>query len=266
MVEECEKCGKNFESKEALEQHLKDYDHSDKEKEKDSLREKIMNSQMAGLSVIGVLVIGLGFLFVSTVASSSDSSENAPEVVKTDGEPFTGSENASVTIAYFGDYNCSACLYFEQNIFSDMRQQIIGEDVRFVKKNFPVINDQSPQLAQASESVWSQTNSSNREVFWDWHANIYDNQGSYTSSWATVDRIVELSSEVEGVDAEQVRQDIGSGKYRSETRGDLTEGQSAGVRGTPTFIIFNSETGESRQLVGPQPLNEFRSAINGVSS
>jgi predicted DsbA family dithiol-disulfide isomerase len=63
-----------------------------------------------------------------------------------------------------------------------------------------------------------------------------------------------------------VREDIESGKFRSETRGDLSEGQSSGVSGTPTFIVFSSETGESRKLVGPQPLTQFRTAINGVSS
>jgi protein-disulfide isomerase len=266
MTEECEKCGKSFKSEEALEQHRQDYDHSEEEDKEISLKQRFMDSQLAGISLIGVLILGTGFLFVSAVSSSADNSAGSSELIDTGGEPYLGSENASVTIAYFGDYNCSACLYFEQNIFSDMQGEIIGEDVKFVKKNFPVINDQSPQLAQASESVWSQTNSSNREVFWEWHANMYDNQGSYTSNWATVDRIVELSSEVEGVDAEQVREDIESGKFRSETRGDLSEGQSSGVSGTPTFIVFSSETGESRKLVGPQPLTQFRTAINGVSS
>ena len=266
MAEECEKCGKTFKSEDALKQHMQDYDHSKNDEKQSGLKERFMSSNLAGVSIIAVVILGAGFLFVSAVSNTANGSGTGGEVIDTAGEPYLGSSNASVTIAYFGDYNCSACLYFEQNIFSSLQDEVVGEDVRFVKKNFPVINQQSPQLAEASESVWSQTNNSNREVFWDWHALMYDNQGSYTSNWATVDRIVELSGQVEGVDAEQVREDIESGEYRSETRADQSEGQSAGVRGTPTFIIFNSESGQSEQLVGPQPLSEFRSAVNGVSS
>jgi len=268
MTEECEKCGESFESEKALEQHLEDYDHSKLEEETPPLKERFMNSNYAGIGIIAFVVLGAGFLFVSLVSSNANPgvSGEASEMIDTDGEPFVGSSNASVTIAYFGDYNCSSCLYFEQNIFPGLQDQVLGEDVRFVKKNFPVINGQSPQLAEASESVWSQTNSSSREVFWDWHAKMYENQGSYNSNWATVDRIVELSDQVEVVDAEQVRQDIQSGKFSSETEQDLSEGQGLGVRGTPTFIVFSEETGQSRRMVGPQPVSRFQTAINGVTT
>jgi len=267
MAEKCEKCGKSFKSEEALEQHLEDYDHSKTEEKQPGLKERFMTSNFAGLSIIAVLILGVGFLGVSALTSgSSGSSGVGGDAVSVDGEPFTGSENATTTIAYFGDYNCSSCLMFEQRVFPTMQDQVLGDDVKFVKKNMPIINRQSPDLAQASEAVWNQTKDSNPEAFWEWHANMYDNQGGYGSNWATTDRIIELTEQVEGVDAEQVRQDLEQGTYSSEIQNDQREGQSAGVRGTPTFVIFNSETGESTQLVGPQPISEFQNAINSVST
>jgi protein-disulfide isomerase len=264
MVEECDKCGKSFKSKEALEQHLEDYDHSKNEEEKIGLKEKLMTSNLAGFSIIAILVVGTGFLAVSALSSGGSGTGSAS--VDTVGEPVKGSQNASVTIAYFGDYNCSACLMFEQRVFPTMETQMLGDDVKFVKKNFPVINSQSPQLAQASQSVWEQTKDSNPDAFWEWHATMYDNQGGYGTNWATQNRIIEITQGVEGVNASKVEQDLETGEYGSEVQEDLSEGQSVGVTGTPTFIIFSEETGESTQLVGPQPVSEFRNAVNSVSS
>ena len=267
MTEECEKCGKSFDSEEALEQHMEDYDHSENEEEQQNMKDLLMESNLFGVSLIAVLILGSGFMFVSAVSDTANQSSNSGStLIDTDGEPYIGSSNANTTIAYFGDYNCSACLYFEQNTFNSLQEQVIGEDVKFVKKNFAVINSQSPRLAQASQSVWEQTKDSNPEAFWEWHAKMYDNQGGYGTNWATTDTIIGLTEEINGVDAEKVRDDLESGEYRSETRGDQTEGQSSGVRGTPTFIIFNSETGKSEQLVGPQPVSRFENAVSSVSS
>lgn len=269
MAEECDKCGKSFESEEALEQHLEDYDHSDEDEEKPGMVEKLVDSNTVGLAVMALILIGIGFLGVSSLQDSDDSSTGAEatESINYDGEPYIGAENASVTIAYFGDYNCSSCRLFEQRVFPELRNELLEEeDVRFVKKNFAVINHQSPQLARASQSVWDQVKESDPELFWDWHQHIYQNQGAYGSNWATNEQIIGLTRDVEGVDAEQVREDLNSGTYNSEIRKDQREGESLGVRGTPTFIIYGEETGDSRQLVGPQPVSEFSRAIQYVKS
>lgn len=116
MAEKCEKCGKRFQSEEALEQHLKDYDHSKNEEEQSGLKERFMTSNLAGISIIVVLILGIGFLRMSVLGSSGGSGGSVG-TVDTEGDPFVGSNNATVTIAYFGDYNCSACLMFEQRVF-----------------------------------------------------------------------------------------------------------------------------------------------------
>lgn len=269
MAVKCEKCGKSFDSREALEQHLKDYDHGDEENEEPGLGEKLMQSESIGLIAIVALVIGVGFLAfsVSHNLSQSAAEAGATDSINYDGEPYMGTENASVTIAYFGDYNCPSCEIFEQRVFPDLQSELIeGGDIRFVKKNFAVINQQSPRLAQASQSVWNQVKDSDPELFWEWHTHMYDNQESPDSNWATQERIIELTQEIEGIEAEQVRKDLNSGTYNSEIRQDQGEGQALGVKGTPTFIIYGEGTGKSRQLVGPQPVSEFSGAIQYVRS
>jgi protein-disulfide isomerase len=266
MTVECEKCGRSFDSEEALEQHMRDYTHSEKE-DSGSLKERFMDSRLSGIAMAAGFLVLLGFIGTSVMSGPDLSRASGGDIsISAEGEPFVGSENASVTIAYFGDYNCSSCLMFEQRTFPSLKQEVVGDDVRFVKKNFPVINHQSPELARASQSVWEQTKDSNPEAFWEWHAVMYDNQGGYGSDWATNDRIVELSGQVEGVDAEKVRKDLEDDSFSSEVQEDRTEGSQSGVRGTPTFIIYSDETGKSRTLVGPQPVSEFKDAVRKVQS
>ncbi|MFB6158619.1 MAG: thioredoxin domain-containing protein [Candidatus Nanohalobium sp.] len=261
---ECPKCGENFSSEEAMEQHLEDYDHSKDTGETVSLQERVMTSNWAGIAIISLLILGGGFFAVNALSGSGTSSAGDTGISNAD-DPFLGPSNATVTIAYFGDYGCPLCNRFEQTSFPQLRKQVIEEgEAKFVKKNFPVVTRDSPRLAQASQAVWNQVKDSNPEKFWEWHAHIYDNQGRERSGWATKQRILELTGQIDGINVDKIRQALNQNKYSSEVREDLQEGRNSGVRGTPTFIIYNTETGESKKLVGPQPVSRFKSVINQV--
>jgi len=60
-----------------------------------------------------------------------------------------------------------------------------------------------------------------------------------------------------------------SGRYTNEIRKDISEGQKAGVRGTPTFLIGIPE-GEStrikvlRLIRGAKPYIEFKQAFDSL--
>ena len=64
---------------------------------------------------------------------------------------------------------------------------------------------------------------------------------------------------------------LAGGKYVNEIRRDISEGQKAGVRGTPTFFIGVSE-GENtrikalRVLRGAKPYIEFKEAFDSLLS
>lgn len=54
---ECPKCGENFGSEEAMEQHLEDYDHSKNEPEAVPMKERIMTSNWTGIAIVGLVVM-----------------------------------------------------------------------------------------------------------------------------------------------------------------------------------------------------------------
>ncbi len=262
---DCPKCGKSFESEEAMEQHLEDYTHEE-EDETISLKERVMTSNLTTLAVIAAILIGGGFLVFNAVSGSSGSSGDVSGTISLQDDPVIGQGNTSVAIAYFGDYGCPLCNRFEQRIFPELQKQVIDTgEAKFVKKNFPIVTDQSPRLAVASQEVWEQVGDSNPEAFWEWHALVYDNQGSEHSGWATEERILGITRQVDGIDVDKVENAMSQDLHSQEVRQDLREGRNSGVRGTPTFIIYNTDTGSSEKLVGPQPVHRFRSAIQKVS-
>lgn len=60
-----------------------------------------------------------------------------------------------------------------------------------------------------------------------------------------------------------------SGKYANEIRKDLMEGQNAGVRGTPSFLIGISEGETSKIKIlklirGAQPYPMFKEALDSL--
>ena len=228
------------------------------------MSDRLMNSNLVGIGIVLLILGGGAFMLVSAVTGQG-SADAVNEEINNDNEPFLGSEDAEVTVAYFGDYNCSSCLIFEQNVFPGFEDQLLDNgEVKFVKKNFPVVTHQSPDAAQASRSVWNQVNETDQELFWEWHEHIYNHQEGYGSNWATRDRIVQLPSQIDGLDAEKVRDDMEQETYDEQVQRNLDEGRAVGVRGTPTFVVYNELTRESEQLVGPQPLTEFETAIENV--
>jgi predicted DsbA family dithiol-disulfide isomerase len=62
---------------------------------------------------------------------------------------------------------------------------------------------------------------------------------------------------------------IDSGRYANDIRRDISEGQRAGVRGTPTFLIGIPEQGSSRikalkRIRGAQPYPVFKEVLDSI--
>jgi protein-disulfide isomerase len=74
-----------------------------------------------------------------------------------------------------------------------------------------------------------------------------------------------------GLDPQKFRECLESGKYVNDIRKDTSEGQRAGVRGTPTFFIGVSEGENTRMKVlrvmrGAKPYVEFKEVFDSLLS
>lgn len=165
--------------------------------------------------------------------------------VSADDDPSIGPENASVTIIEFSDFQCPFCTKAEP-VISQILENYKGK-VRFVYRDFPLSFHQYAQkAAEASECADEQGK------FWKYHDTLFEKQSEWSSEG--VAKLKEYAADL-GLNAEQFNKCLDSGKYASEVQKDFTDGQEAGVSGTPAFFI------NGKALVGAQPFEAFQQII-----
>ncbi|HJZ18816.1 MAG TPA: DsbA family protein [Candidatus Nanoarchaeia archaeon] len=184
-----------------------------------------------------------------------------------DDDAVLGSENAEITIIEFSDYQCPFCRKFWTETFKELKTNYIDTGkVKLVYRDFPLTNiHSSAQVsAEAAECVREQGGDS---AYWKMHDKIFTEQNildSGSASGAVTKTITYTATDLKDW-AKELGYDIGScldsEKYKSEVLKDSTDGQSAGVGGTPYFIVMKTNSDEGVPLSGAQPLSVFEQVI-----
>jgi protein-disulfide isomerase len=157
-------------------------------------------------------------------------------------DPFFGPEDAEVTIIEYSDFQCPYCASVVPTI--NQIKEKYGDRVKIVFKDFPLSFHQYAQkAAEAAQCAHEQGR------FWEYHDTLFANQGSLGMA-----SLKQYASNL-GLNTEQFNRCLDSGKYAAEVQEDFSDGQKAGVSGTPTFFI------NGKKLVGAQPFSEFERLI-----
>ena len=136
-----------------------------------------------------------------------------------------GPATAPVTLVQYGDYECP---YTRRSTWVVQAiQQQLGEQLRFVFRNFPLteIHPHALHAAFAAEAAAAQGK------FWEMHDYIFHHQHTLA------DADLEQFAVAVGLDRQQFAQDMAEHPYLSRIEEDLQSGLRSGVRGTPTFFI-----------------------------
>ncbi|MBU1120325.1 DsbA family protein [Candidatus Micrarchaeota archaeon] len=168
-----------------------------------------------------------------------------PTEVSADDDAFLGSEDAPVTIIEFSDYECPFCARFYSQTLPSLKEKYIetGKAV-FIYRDFPLGFHQFAQkAAEATECADEQGK------FWEMHDKIFENQDALDEA-----SLKKYAEEI-GLNSGEFNSCLDSGEMTSEVQKDLSEGQTYGVSGTPSFFI------NGRTLVGAQPLSAFEQII-----
>ena len=150
-------------------------------------------------------------------------SQLTPEVSTSD--HVQGSTSASVTLVEYGDYECSYC--GDAYKIVKAAQQQMGDDLRFVFRNFPLA-EVHPHAAHAAEAA---EDANAQGQFWQMHDMLYENQSSLEDS--------DLTSYAArlGLDEKKFAADMKGKKSDAKVQSDFESGAESGVNGTPSFFI-----------------------------
>ena len=136
-----------------------------------------------------------------------------------------GPASAAVTLVQYGDYECPYTRLSTQVVRA--LQQELGEQLRFVYRNFPLreIHPHALHAALAAEAAATQGK------FWEMHDYIFHHQHTLE------DADLEQFAEAVGLDLEQYARDMAEERGFAHIEEDVEGGERSGVQGTPTFFI-----------------------------
>jgi protein-disulfide isomerase len=165
--------------------------------------------------------------------------------ISADDDPGVGPVDAPVLIVEFTDYQCSYCASFARETLHQILSAY-GNRVRFVVRDFPLLS-MHPQAQEAAEATQC---ANDQGGFWEYHDLLFQNQQALD-----VGSLEDYARQLD-LDVAAFASCLDSDRYLAEVQHDLTDGQSYGVKGTPTFFI------NGRILRGAQPFSAFQAVID----
>ncbi len=136
-----------------------------------------------------------------------------------------GSEDATVTLVEYGDYQCPDCVRAHP-IVKQLQAQF-GASLRFAFRNFPLA-----QIHQFAEAAAEATEfAADHGRFWEMHDAIFERQSPLSS-----ELLLSLAKN-NGLDADAMADALNRHTFLDRVKQEFMGGVRSGVNGTPTFFI-----------------------------
>lgn len=197
--------------------------------------------------VLIVAVIGGWYLYSSSnkkapVANGNGNTNTAPNAAKPNNTPmvsnslgaqppnFKGSQNSSVVIEEFADYQCPTCASMHP-VMNEITS-IYGSRIKFIYRNYPLtqIHKNSYEAAVSSEAAGLQGK------FWDMQNLLFQNQKAW-SNVELVKPIFEGYAQTIGLDVEKFKTDVAGLAAKQRVDADLARGRSLNINSTPSILV-----------------------------
>ena len=210
----------------------------------------LMNTLVIILAVLLIVSIFTGgFQFKKENTKVGDEApDEAPSInmkALIDDDAMQGNPDATVTIVEFSDYECPFCARFYSQTYDQIIEQYVDTGkVNLVFRDFPLsFHPNAQKAAEAAECAGEQGK------YYEMHDKIFDNQQALS-----VTGYKQWASEI-GLDTAKFNSCLDSGQMASEVQKDFQDGQAAGVRGTPAFLV------NGKLISGAQPFQVFEQVI-----
>ena len=188
--------------------------------------------------------------------------KNQPSIpikISSDDDPVIGSQDATITIIEFSDFQCPFCARFHIQTLPIIMDEYINEGkVKLVFRDFPIqsIHPNAVLASVAAECANEQ------EKFKEMHDILFERQKEWSNqeTGGAIELFNQYAREME-LKQEQFESCLTSAKYVEEIQKDLNDGRTYGITGTPGFFIGNDEIGFV-ELKGAQPFESFKKVID----
>jgi len=170
----------------------------------------------------------------------------------TSNTPLKGDPSAPITLIEFSDFQCPNCGRFARDTSPQIEASYVESGkVSFAYKHFTVVGPDSKPAAMASQCA------NDQGMFWDFHDELFNNQGNANSGWVNRDSIKRVAENI-GLDMESFDSCFNSNKYQTLVENDLNLAKQLKFTGTPSFLILKNDGSKPIALTGAYPFETFQ--------
>jgi protein-disulfide isomerase len=229
-----------------------------------------------GLIVAGALFVVFAVIYpqVKPLADVVDVTGKArPSVDRNN----MGDPNAPIQIVEYSDFQCPYCKQFSTGTEPLLTQYYVETGKvyftyrsagNWVSDNIARARNATPET-ESQDAARAAYCAADQGKFWEMHDALFANsrdledQGSFAPRRLTV-----IAGSVAGLDVDTWQSCFDSGKYNDQTDQDLADAQTAGIDGTPFFVITYMVNGETKTktINGAQPFNVFQVELESILS
>ncbi len=214
--------------------------------------------QQRKMITLGAIIIGAGLiaavLIYPSIAMENAGIEFSSRYMADDNA--MGNPDAPIKIVEFSDYKCGHCGAFTFETEPLLEEEYISTDkVYFVYRTVGGMIG-GPESLLASEASYC---AGEQNMFWEMHDIIFANQ-SASFSEGTMNKWAKTI----GADEDEFKACMSEERYLERATQDEADAKTAGVSGTPSFIISYLVDGEvfEQMLPGNYPIEAFRQVID----
>ena len=199
---------------------------------------------------------GTGAAVAPTGGGAVPSPSGNVKVSITDADPILGNADADISIIEFSDFQCPFCARSFTGALAEFKQSdyFKNGEVNLVYKHLPLtsIHPQAQKAAEASECA------NRQEKFWEYHDLLFQGGASQLNPANYQSYASQL-----GLDMDVFNTCLDNDEAAAKVRKDLGEATAAGGRGTPYFVLVNSD-GDTQVISGAVPWSNFEVAISAL--
>jgi protein-disulfide isomerase len=167
--------------------------------------------------------------------------------------PVMGAADAPVTVVEFTDYQCPFCLRFIKNTFPNLKKDYINTGkVRWVVLDMPLsFHKDALKAARAAHCAGDQGK------FWEMRELLFANSRKLAAEF-----LPGYAGDL-GLNVEDFKSCLDSDKHQDEIDRDAQLAKTAGLTGTPSFVIGKTTSGNisGKVIIGARPQSVFETTI-----
>ena len=237
-------------------------DGSKRQLRREQIRRKEMRSRYTAIGFITLGAIFIAFLFIypnfKPIGAIS-----TPVAISRSNVKFNavGDLNAPVKIDEYSDFQCPFCRNFTDTTEASLVEKFVTSGkVYFVYHTFgEYIGSESGAAAEAAYCAGDQ------EKFWEMHDMLFANQSGENAGTFS-DRYLTAMAEKLSLDMTVFKSCYNGNNYKDLIAQDAKDGQAAGVKATPSFVISYSVNGavKTKLIEGAQTIDVFQTDIESA--